>query len=1046
MAKKLDDSLFEDVPYQGQDDLFEDVPFGSEPSQTMEEMAGIPTGPSIEEELLAGAVATPRNEGIAALRGAVQEGTFGLADELGAGVSALTSSPKDIKSLVESYKASRDKTRKENKELEEMFPKSYLAGQVAGGVIPAVMTGGAGVAAQAAKQGGKALAKLGAKTGLAYGAAQGVGRSEAELLEGEIGKFAEDVGAEAVLGGAVGGVLPLAGTAAKGAASKAGEVLKRIPGVESGYKLGKEGISTTYESLMKEFRGVSKNLSNKIREGLKKEGVAKAEALELADAIGISLNAGDPVDTAIDKAMNLKNVPEAERARFTTFLQKLIGEDPDLDKQIAKLDQLRAKQIEKASREGFQLEGSEQIGKRIEDVVPDSSVQGTLVGTEDILKKTAEDGQEVTKKLLNLQTLADDLNLPDIDVQDLSPTQMEDLIKQVNKFANPGKKGNPTEVEVVARNLAGELRKLANVANKGTSVEGANKNIASLLDAIKQSGMRGKVSSVAEGAEGVGARFLREEQERQLQKKLMDASQFGDVDVESLFSRLKEVDPKFAEIEERTRLLKDAMTIAQSGEGSASTSGRALIGGAQKMAALASNVAGKTVKKLQSASPSKVLIETGKVIRDASPQSIQNLLTKIEGTAAYKAYVPALQNAANATTDASRKLIMFGLHQQPAFREMLRAVGAGADQKSSEDYNQSAEPDVENVEEESNTENKTSFLDSAKNAARSISDFIIPTAAASDDLSQFLNKPSSGGFSLDKIGSNASFLNDIAQNTSEKTPVYEQSDFIDTLKSEEGTKGDKTGAAVTGYHGVTRNARKAVGTDLEYRSAKTEAERKVIDDKTFNLYNKYLYEKADPALKEAPESVQKAALNIAYNRGENFLKSESDFIKRVKQGDYKTALLSALNNPTAGGNTLKGLAQRYASNYNRVMQDILSENELGSNIITTIRQNPNNLQYLNPEGEVILEVNKPRHEDSLPGDLILNNKGTWISKPDKSYMLDKERFQDVASSVSNLLSSSEFGSKQESNTLKKPTLKQLMQLLNEDEDSFTLPKNNLKPM
>jgi GH24 family phage-related lysozyme (muramidase) len=971
-----------------------------------EDISGIPNISDIEQELLAGRVSVPKTEAAAALRGAVQEGTVGLADEAGAALSTLVSdfsdknAPKDLKGLLEKYQVARDKTRRENKELEEMFPKSYLAGQVAGGVLPALFTGGAGVAAQAAKQGGKELAKLGLKTGTMYGAAQGVGRSESELLEGDFKGLAGDIASEAALGGAVGGTLPLAGTAVKGAASKAGELLKKIPGVESGYKLGKEGISTSYESLMKEFRGVSKTLSNKIREGLKKEGVAKAEALELADAIGISLNAGDPVDTAIEKAMNLKNVPEAERARFTTFLQKLVGEDPELSKQIAKIDQLRAKQIARAAREGFELEGTEQIGKRIEDVVPDSSVQGTLLGTEDVLRKTTEEGQEVTKKLLNLQTLADDLNLPGIDVQDLSPTQMEDLIKQVNKFANPGKKGNPTEVEVVARNLAGELRKLANKASQGTSVEGANRNIAALLDAIKQSGMKGKVSStVATAAEGSGARFLREEQERQLQKKLMDASQFGDVDVQSLFSRLKEVDPKFADIEERTRLLKDAMTIAQSGEGSASTSARALIGGAQKMAALASNVAGKTVKKLEGASPSKVLLQTGKAVREASPESIQNLLTRIEGSPAYKAYIPALQNAANATTDASRKLIMFGLHQQPAFREMLRSMGAGADQKSSLEYNQPSESFFENTEEvEPNMEDKTSFLDSAKKAAESISDFIIPKAAASDDLSQFMGKPRGGAFSLDKTGAGASFLNQIAEDSNKKTPVYEQQDFIDTLKSEEGTKGDKTGAAITGYHGVTAAARNAVGTDIDYKKAKTEAERKEIDDKTFNLYNKYLYEKASSSLKDAPDSVQKAALNIAYNRGESFLTPQSTFINKVNDGNYKDAFLFALNNATAKGNTLKGLAQRYTSNYNRVMQDTLPQDQLEDNIITTIRQNMDDLQYLNSKGEVVLEVNKPRHKDSIPGNLILTNKGVWISKPNEDtekYLKLKKSYDDL---------------------------------------------------
>jgi GH24 family phage-related lysozyme (muramidase) len=970
-----------------------------------ENISGIPDISDIEQELLAGKVSVPKTEAAAALRGAVQEGTFGLADEAGAALSTLVSdfsdknAPKDLKGLLEKYQVARDKTRRENKELEEMFPKSYLAGQVAGGVLPALFTGGAGVAAQAAKQGGKELAKLGLKTGMIYGAAQGVGRSESELLEGDFKGLAGDIASEAALGGAVGGTLPLAGTAVKGAASKAGELLKKIPGVESGYKLGKEGISTSYESLMKVFKSTSKSLSDDIRNALKKQGMEKAEALELADSIGISINAGDSIETAIEKALNLKNVPEGQRGQFVTFLQKTIGDDPELNKKLVKLDQIRAKQIEKASREGYELQATEQIGKRIEDVVPDSSVQGTLMGTEDVLKKTTPEGQELVKKNLNLQALADDASIPDIDVRSLKPTQIEELRTQVNKFANPSKKEGVTELEQVARELAVDLKNLSNEATSGTSVQEANTKIATLLDAIRQSGMQGKVSATESAAETIGARFLREQQETDLIKKLMRFGQDADVDIQSFFSRLKEVDPKFAQIEEKNRILRDAMTIAQSGQGSASTNLRSLVGGAQKMAALASNVAGKTVKKLEGASPSKVLLQTGKAVREASPESIQNLLTRIEGSPAYKAYIPALQNAANATTDASRKLIMFGLHQQPAFREMLRSMGAGADQKSSLEYNQPSESFFENTEEvEPNMEDKTSFLDSAKKAAESISDFIIPKAAASDDLSQFMGKPRGGAFSLDKTGAGASFLNQIAEDSNKKTPVYEQQDFIDTLKSEEGTKGDKTGAAITGYHGVTAAARKAVGTDTDYKKAKTEAERKEIDDKTFNLYNKYLYEKASSSLKDAPDSVQKAALNIAYNRGESFLAPQSTFINRIKDGNYKEAFLFALNNATAKGSTLKGLSQRYTSNYNRVMQDTLPQDQLEDSIITTIKQNFNNLQYLNSKGEVVLEVNKPRHEDSIPGDLVLTNKGVWISKPNEDtekYIQLKKNYDNV---------------------------------------------------
>ena len=748
--KDLDLSMFENTSSNNKKDddkdldfsMFEDAP-DQEISQTSS-MTGIPDVSNIEQDLLAGSVQLPQGEMTAALRGAVQEGTFGLADEIGGAANTLLSdftdpnAPKDIEGMIKKYQAMRDSIRKDNKKLEEDFPKSYTAGQIAGGIIPALATGGAGVAAQAAKQGGKQLAKLGAKVGAQYGAAQGLGRSEAEVLERDLGGLLKDVGSEALLGGGVGGVLPMAGTAVKGAGKAVSGALESIPGAEAvkaGYKLGKEGISASYKSLMDEFGKLSKGLSTDIRTALRKEGVSKVEALELADAIGISLNAGDPIETAIEKAMNLKNVPESERGRFTTFLQELIGQDPKLNKKIQKIDAARAKQIEKAARDGFEVESTEAIGKRIEDIVPDSSVQGTLVGSEDLLKKTTEEGKEITKKVLNLQTLADDVNAPNIDVTDLTPTQMEDLIKQVNKFANPSKKDNVTEVESVARGLAAEFRNMSNKATAGTSVESVNTNIAALIDAVKQTGMKGKVSSKAVGAaEGSGARFLREEQERQLQKKLMDSSQFGDVDTQSLFSRLKEVDPKFEKFEQRSGLLKDAMGVVDTGMASGSTSLKGLMGGAQRTVALLGNVAGKAVKKLEGASPSKTLLTTGKLVREATPDSIQNILNAVEGTQAYKAFIPALQEAASATTDASRKLIMFGLHQQPAFREMLRSIGAGADQKHSSDYSeqdQEQSPSLDN--KTSSTSNIQDVLQKytgvAGNGLRSLS---IPEAAAAD--------------------------------------------------------------------------------------------------------------------------------------------------------------------------------------------------------------------------------------------------------------------------------------------------------------------------
>lgn len=901
----------------------------------------------------------------AAVTGLGQEASFGFADELAglAGASLdrpitylldkLQGVPSDLagepedSTFGERYVQSRDIARRQAKQAEETQPGAYLGGQIGGGVAQAVATGGAGLAAQAAKQGAKQLIKKGAIEGAKYGAKQGLGRSEAEVLEGDVVGLLKDVGLEAGLGAATGGAISAAPVMAKGAASKAGELLKKIPGVESGYKLGKEGISTSYEALMKEFKSTSKSLSSDIRNTLKKQGIDKADALELADSIGISINAGDSIETAIEKAVDLKNVPEGQRGQFITFLQKTIGDDPELNKKLAKLDQTRAKQLEKAAREGYELQATEQIGKRIEDVVPDSSVQGTLMGTEDVLKKTTPEGQELVKKNLNLQTLPDDASIPNIDVRSLKPTQIEELRKQVNKFANPSKKEGVTELEQVARSLAVDLNNLSNKATAGTSVQEANTKIATLLDAIRQSGMRGKVSATESATETIGARFLREQQEKDLNKTLMRFGQDADVDIQSFFSRLKEVDPKFAKIEEKNKYLRDAMTIAQSGQGSASTNVRSLVGGAQKTAALVSNVAGKAARKLESASPSKALLAAGREIMESSPEAIQNVIQRVGSNPKYQSMVSQLQKAAEATTDTARKQVLFGLKQQPAFREMLRDAGMGIQPKEEEveDLTQEQQPSLDN---------KTSLIDNTKDLLEKFSDIMIPKAAAADKVHE--------------------------------KPVYEDEDLINDLKLEEGV-GDKTGAAKTGYFGVTDNARSAVNTLNSYKKSKTENEKESSDDKTMRLYLKYLYSKSGNLFKKLPRDQQKAALNLAYNRGEGFLSDRSDFLKTLATKGIEEAFLQVLERATIkpkkpkskkeGSKSSIGLSKRYATKYNSALEKLDP-----TKWVKTVRQGEDGVDYIDAFGNVIATVSKPMHEGNNPGELTFNEKRQWV-KPKK---------------------------------------------------------------
>jgi hypothetical protein len=286
--------------------------------ESMAKQAPIPDVGSIEEELLAGKYKdTAPSPVSAALRGAINEASFDMADELAAGAELgatklsdlVTGTPSKYESLIKQYQDIRDEKRKGSKELEEAYPTESLAGRLTGAGVLAALSGGASIptslAKQATKQGVKKAATQAAKMGLIYGAAQGVGKSEAEALEGELGNLAGDISSEALLGGAAGGIIPTIVPAAKGAASTVKKGLEMLPGYESmktGFELGKEGIVASAKSLGAEYKNIADEITKKIKTKLETAGVSKAQDLELSDQMHIKMNAGADVQTAIEKA------------------------------------------------------------------------------------------------------------------------------------------------------------------------------------------------------------------------------------------------------------------------------------------------------------------------------------------------------------------------------------------------------------------------------------------------------------------------------------------------------------------------------------------------------------------------------------------------------------------------------------------------------------------------------------------------------------------------------------------------------------------------
>lgn len=141
--------------------------------------------------------------GTSLLRGAIQGATFGFGDELAGSVKGLYDTATKGGNLSDNYKAARDTIRAQDDIAQQANPKTFVAGQVGGALIPTLASGGAA--------GELGLAgRLG--LGAAEGAVNGLGASNANTVGGNL--------QDAAVGGALGGAGTGLGEAAGAIGSK----------------------------------------------------------------------------------------------------------------------------------------------------------------------------------------------------------------------------------------------------------------------------------------------------------------------------------------------------------------------------------------------------------------------------------------------------------------------------------------------------------------------------------------------------------------------------------------------------------------------------------------------------------------------------------------------------------------------------------------------------------------------------------------------------------------------------------------------------------
>ena len=230
--------------------------------------------------------------------GAAQGLTFGFSDEVIAAAKALaetaTSKEKSLKDLPALYRQYQQLEQEKVRKAKEASPYAYFAGELGGGVLPALFTGGGTAAARGAAavaEGAKAASFLpsvfrGAKLGAGYGALAGAGTSEAGIED--TAELATDIGKGVLSGGALGAAAGGVAEAAKFGLKKASEI-PYVRQLALSRQLEKEGTRLTDPSMMARSQDAAVATASEVESALYQQGKNIDEVLKIADSKNIKI-------------------------------------------------------------------------------------------------------------------------------------------------------------------------------------------------------------------------------------------------------------------------------------------------------------------------------------------------------------------------------------------------------------------------------------------------------------------------------------------------------------------------------------------------------------------------------------------------------------------------------------------------------------------------------------------------------------------------------------------------------------------------------------
>jgi hypothetical protein len=473
------------------------------------------------------------------LRGAAQGASMGFIDELLASLGTKGASPSQIiaepkkaieteKQMMKDYDSNLAEERAEFKAAADANPATSLTSEIAGGILPGLLTGGGATAANVAKAGAtlgakaamKTAAKEGGKLGAKYGAVSGVGYSEEDDLAG----LATDAALGGTIGALGGAVLPVGVEGAKRVGKNSTDAVKallgKIPGAKTmaaGYKYGKKGKSISTEQLDDDLSKIANDVLDNIKQ--KKADNNLSGIKDELDAMGIKVDTKEAVNSAIDdlEKIKAKDFLNQNDDTILTKLQEFSGRNLSEEKLMEKaikdsikkkaqaegLDEQAIIKAEKALtkqalKKGEILESLDDTIVPMDDLAPRDPITGNPLATSEgsILKSqgkfTNSNGEQSTKSVLSdvtdFQPEISKMTGPDgrtiINTKDLGTGKINTLVGNIEKKVGADIENMSLNDVDILRNQLNEITKLAKV--KGSTNDPSMRRATDLAVKLKE--------------------------------------------------------------------------------------------------------------------------------------------------------------------------------------------------------------------------------------------------------------------------------------------------------------------------------------------------------------------------------------------------------------------------------------------------------------------------------------------------------------------------------------------------------------------------------